>query len=258
MIMDSVIIQIISFIAGTFCGSFFYTLALRFSDGQIRENPIKALFSRSQCPSCRNNIDPVLLVPILGYILQKGKCRYCGAKISIIYPAMEFLYGLMALLFCWKMGISIYCINLYILAGITVCISIIDIKSLTIPDSLVITFVVLSLYPIVINYNILDNLLGSATLFAFFIIILLIFPGAFGGGDVKLGSGIGLLLGFEMSIVVLEVSLVSGALIGIIYAFKTGKNLKTKIPFAPFLTVGLIISILYGRDILLVYYRVLY
>jgi prepilin signal peptidase PulO-like enzyme (type II secretory pathway) len=258
MTMGIIPILILAFIAGTFFGSFFYTLALRYSDGQMRENPKKALFSRSQCPSCRKKINPILLVPILGYILQKGKCRNCGIRIPFIYPAMEILYALMAVLFSWRLGVSLYSINLFILAGIAVCITIIDIKSLTIPDSLVITFVILSMYPILINYNIMDNVLGLLSLFAFFIVILLIFPGAFGGGDLKLGSAIGLLLGFEMSIVVLEVSLLSGAVIGIIYAFKTGKNLKTKIPFAPFLTLGLIISILYGRDILLVYYRILF
>ncbi len=249
---------IISFIIGTFCGSFFYTLAIRYADGQMRENPIKALFSRSQCPSCRNIINPILLVPILGYMLQKGKCRNCGMQIPIIYPAIEILYGVTALLFTWKLGVSLYAINLYLLSGIALCISIIDIKSLTIPDSLVVTFVIFSIYPILLNYNIRDNIFGLLALFVFFIIILLIFPGSFGGGDLKLGSVIGLLSGLEMSIVVLEASLVSGAIIGVIYALKTGKNLKTKIPFAPFLTLGLVISLLFGRDILLVYYRILY
>ena len=249
---------ILSFIAGTFFGSFFYTLALRYADGQMRENPVKALFSRSRCRSCNNTIKPIFLIPIVGYLLLKGKCRNCGVKISFIYPMMEIMYGLLAVLFTWRLGFSIYNVNLFILAGITICITITDIKSLIIPDSLVIAFAVFSIYPIVINYNIMDNILGLITLFAFFIVILLIFPGAFGGGDLKLGSAIGLLMGFEMSILVLEVSLVSGALIGIIYAFKTGKDLKTKIPFAPFLTLGLVIAMLYGRDILLVYYRILY
>jgi len=171
---------------------------------------------------------------------------------------MEMCYGLLALLFTWKLGISLLTANFYLLSALALCITIIDIKSLTIPNSLVITFVILSAYPIVMNYNILDNIYGLLALFAFFIVILLIFPGAFGGGDLKLGSAIGLLAGLEMSIVILEVSLVTGAITGVIVALKTGKSLKTKIPFAPFLTLGLIVAILYGRDILLVYYRILY
>jgi prepilin signal peptidase PulO-like enzyme (type II secretory pathway) len=248
----------LSFIAGTFCGSFFCTLALRFADGRMKENPIQALFSRSQCPSCNNSIRPIFLVPILGFMIQRGKCRSCGASISLLYPAMEISYGLLALLFAWKLGISLLTVNYYLLSALAICISIIDIKSMTIPNSLIIAFVILSVYPLVMNYNILDNIYGLLALFAFFIVILLIFPGAFGGGDLKLGSAIGLLAGLEMSIVVLEVSLVSGAITGVIFALKTGKSLKTKIPFAPFLTLGLVVALLYGRDILLVYYRILY
>ncbi|HNW29651.1 MAG TPA: A24 family peptidase [Spirochaetota bacterium] len=171
---------------------------------------------------------------------------------------MEISYGLLALLFTWKLGISLLTVNYYLLSALALCITIIDIKSMTIPNSLIIAFVILSVYPIVMNYNMLDNIYGLLALFAFFIVILLIFPGAFGGGDLKLGSAIGLLAGLEMSIVVLEVSLVSGAITGVIFALKTGKSLKTKIPFAPFLTLGLVVALLYGRDILLVYYRILY
>ncbi len=175
-----------------------------------------------------------------------------------MYPAMELLYGLMATLFACKIGISFYSVNAYLLAGVALCIAVVDIKSLIIPDSLVIAFVVLSVYPIILNYNITDNLLGLLALFAFFIIILLLFPGSFGGGDLKFGSAIGLLAGLELSIIVLETSLLSGAIIGILYALKTRKSLRTKIPFAPFLSLGLIVSLLYGRDILLVYYRILF
>jgi len=254
----NIVILTLSFIFGAFWGSFFYTLALRFADGRIKKHPGRALFSRSKCPSCGMDINPLFMAPILGYIILKGKCRKCGAKISPLYPIIEVLYGFLAVLFILKLGVTIYAFNIYLLAGIALCISIIDIKALIIPDSLVIAFVVLSLYPIVLNYNIKDNLFGMLALFIIFLVILLIFPGSFGGGDVKFGAAIGLLSGLEMSIVVLEVSLVLGAIIGALYALMTKKSLKTKIPFAPFLALGLIVSLLYGRDILLVYYRILY
>jgi prepilin signal peptidase PulO-like enzyme (type II secretory pathway) len=254
----TIVLLTLSFIFGAFWGSFFYTLALRYADGRIGEHPMKALFSRSKCPSCGTVINPLFMAPVLGYFILKGKCRSCGTRISPIYPAAEVFFGALAALFIWKSGITVYTFNIYLLAGIALCISIIDMKVLIIPDSLVVAFVVLSVYPIVINYNIKDNLWGMLALFIIFLVILLIFPGSFGGGDVKLGAAIGLLSGLEMSIVVLEVSLVSGAIIGAIYALQAKKSLKTKIPFAPFLTLGLIVSLLYGRDILLVYYRILY
>lgn len=256
--MGIIPITIISFLFGTLWGSFFYTLAIRYTDGSMAAKPLEGLFSRSRCPACRNEISPIMLIPIFGYIIQKGKCRNCGNTIPVWYPAMEILYGAMAALFAWNTGVSFYAFNIYILASIALCIAIIDVNTLTIPDSLIIAFVLLSAYPVILNYNIRDNLFGMLALFAVFMIILLLFPGSFGGGDVKLASAIGFLSGLEQSIVVLEISLVTGALVGIIYALKTKKGLRTKIPFAPFLAVGLIISLLYGRDILLVYFRVLY
>jgi prepilin signal peptidase PulO-like enzyme (type II secretory pathway) len=258
MLMGILPITIISFFFGTLWGSFFYTLALRYADGSMTQKPLRALFSRSRCPACNKEISPVMLLPIFGYIIQKGKCKNCGGTISAWYPAVEVLYGALAALFTWQLGPTIYAFNLYILACIALCITVIDVKTLTIPDSLVVTFVLFSVYPVLLNYNLKDNLLGLLALSAVFIVILLLFPGSFGGGDVKLASAIGLLSGLEQSIVVLEVSLVTGAVVGILYALKTKKSLRTKIPFAPFLAVGLIVSLLYGRDILLVYFRILY
>jgi prepilin signal peptidase PulO-like enzyme (type II secretory pathway) len=258
MLMGILPITILSFFFGTLWGSFFYTLALRYANGSMTQKPFKALFSRSHCPACNKEISPVMLLPVFGYIIQKGKCRYCGSSISTWYPAMEVLYGALSALFVCQLGPKVYTFNLYILASIALCIAIIDVRTLTIPDSLVVAFVLFSVYPVLLNYNLKDNLLGMLALFAVFIVILLLFPGSFGGGDVKLASAIGLLSGLEQSIVVLEVSLITGAVVGILYALKTKKGLRTKIPFAPFLAVGLIVSLLYGRDILLVYFRILY
>jgi prepilin signal peptidase PulO-like enzyme (type II secretory pathway) len=256
--MGIVPITIISFIFGTFLGSFFYTLALRYADGSINQKPLRALFSRSRCPACMKEISPLMLFPIFGYIIQRGKCRGCGSTISALYPASEVLYGALSALFVYHLGPNFYTFNLYLLACVALSIAIVDIKTLTIPDSLVISFLLLSIYPIILNNNLKDNIFGLVSLFAVFTVILLLFPGSFGGGDVKLASAIGLLSGLEQSIVVLEISLVTGAMVGIVYAIKTKKSLRTKIPFAPFLAVGLIISLLWGRDILLVYLRILY
>jgi prepilin signal peptidase PulO-like enzyme (type II secretory pathway) len=258
MFMGILPITIASFFFGTLWGSFFYTLALRYADGSMNQKPLKALFSRSHCPSCRKEISPVMLLPIFGYIIQKGKCRHCGSAISIWYPTIEALFGTLCALFALKIGVTVFSFNLYILACLVLCIAIVDVKTLTIPDSLVLAFVLLSIYPILLNYDVKDNLFGLLVLFTVFIVILLVFPGSFGGGDVKLAAAIGLLSGLEQSLVVLEISLVTGAVVGIIYALKTKKGLRTKIPFAPFLAFGFVVSLLYGRDILLVYFRILY
>lgn len=246
------------FFFGALWGSFFYTLSLRYINGTIKKNPLKALFSSSKCQECKSRINPVFLIPIIGFILLRGKCKKCGGKISLQYPIFEIIYGLLLIMIIFEYGIGLYSINIFILIGIAVAISIIDAKTFIIPDSLVIGFAILSIYPIILHQPFKDNIFGFLLMFLFFIIILLVFPGSFGGGDVKFASAAGLFSGLELSIVILETALVSGAIVGIIYAIKTKKNLRTKIPFGPFITLGIIVASLYGRDIILLYYRMMY
>jgi len=87
---------------------------------------------------------------------------------------------------------------------------------------------------------------------------MFIFPGAFGGGDLKLYAAAGFLLGLEMSIVLLEVSLISGAVFGIVWAAFKGWSFRIRIPFAPFIAAGIIITLLFGNTIILFYYRNVY
>jgi leader peptidase (prepilin peptidase)/N-methyltransferase len=124
-----------------------------------------------------------------------------------------------------------------------------------IPPSLVVLFILLSVYPVLLHQDIMDNIYGFAVLTVFFMLMLLIFPGAFGGGDIKLYAAAGFLLGLELSIVLLEVSLITGAVFGVVFALVKGRNFRIKIPFAPFIAAGIIITLLFGDTILLVYYR---
>ena len=119
-------------------------------------------------------------------------------------------------------------------------------------------FVMISIYPIILNHSLMDNFKGLLLMFSFFIVVLLLFPGSFGGGDMKFASAIGFFLGIELSIVALEIALISGSIVGTIYAIKTRKGLRIKIPFAPFLSLGTISALLYGRDITLLYYNLVY
>ena len=246
------------FFLGAICGSFFYTLALRYIDGSFSDNIIKALFSTSRCQACKKRILPLYLIPILGYLFLKGKCKYCGNRISLFYPTFEIVYGLLLILFVSEFQFNSYSIILFLISGIAISISIIDVYIYKIPNSLIVVFITASIYPIILNNNIIDNLFGFILMLSFFILALVLFPGSFGGGDIKFASAIGLLLGLELSIVTIEAALVSGSVIGLIYAIKKRDGLKHKIPFAPFLTLGIITALLFGRDIVLIYYNIVY
>lgn len=246
---------LIIFAAGTFAGSFFYTLALRYSSGMMRESPVKALFSRSICPRCGKGVGMTGLIPVAGYFLLRGRCAKCGERVPLSYPLWEIAFGVLAVAVALFHGSSLLSVNIYLISALCLCIAIIDIKNLVIPPSLVAGFIILSIYPVLLNHDIMDNIYGFAMLTVFFLLMLLIFPGAFGGGDIKLYAAAGFLLGLEMSIVLLEVSLISGAIFGVAFAMFKGRNFRIKIPFAPFIAAGIIITLLFGDTILLVYYR---
>lgn len=246
---------ILVFFLGALWGSFFYTLALRYAGGYFTRDAWRALLTRSRCPRCGSAVSPAGLVPVLGYLLLRGRCRNCGEKISPAYPLFEVLYGLLLLLIAQRLGLTVYAGAVFLIAGISISLSVIDVKTLTLPGPLILAVLLISLYPVIMNWDPVNNLFGLLLMGGFFLVMLFLFPGSFGGGDVKFAAVIGWLTGWELAIVTLEVALVTGSLAGILYAVKTKKGLRIRFPFAPFLTAGMIAALLYGRDILLLYYR---
>ncbi|MBP7583743.1 MAG: prepilin peptidase [Spirochaetes bacterium] len=246
------------FFFGMVWGSFFYTLALRVNAGDFSAS---SLVKFSRCPSCGTRIGYLRLVPILGYLISLGRCASCGGRISPLYPSMEALYGIIAVALAARYGITPDTFVLFLIAGTAICISVIDITILAIPGHLVAVLALLAAYPAIkamLAVGAWSALGGVLLLGGFFLLVLLVFPGSFGGGDAKFSAAIGLAVGFEQSIVVLEVALVTGAVMGIVYALVTKKGLRIRIPFAPFLTAGLLLSLLYGREILMLYNRIVY
>ncbi len=242
------------FYFGAIWGSFFYTLALRFS-GEAAG--FSLLVERSKCPSCGNFIRWLYLIPLFGYIFSKRQCAYCGVPISPMYPLMEIVYGLIAVLSAHRFGIGIVALNYFLISSLAVSIAIADYKTMTIPSALVYPLFVLSLYPAFQNYAVsaMEALGGMVLLGIFFFTMLLIFPGSFGGGDIRFAAALGLATGLRLSVVLLETALISGAITGVLYGIISKRGIRIKIPFAPFLAAGLLVSLFFGRELLDVYYR---
>lgn len=249
---------IIVFICGTAAGSFFYTLALKYINGEIKRSPVKALFSRSICPCCGKKIGTVYLIPVLGYLFAAGKCRSCAGGISPLYPLWEIIYGFLALAVVHYFGYGFYPLSLFIISSISLCIAIVDYYTFIIPDSLLVLFFITSVYPVMVRGEWLNNLAGFGFLTLFFLLVMLILPGAFGGGDLKYFAAAGFLFGLEESVVLLEVTLITGAVAGAAWALVKKKGLRVKIPFAPFITWGVLATIFAGKHILLWYYSLVY
>ena len=253
---ESVVVLAGAFFFGIFFGSFFWTLALRMSSEKYK-GAVRALLTRpSHCQSCSAKLRPHHLIPVAGFFLSLGRCRSCGAAIPLSYPAAEFLSGVLCVCTVISAGLSVYSVCLFLLLSIALVISWIDLKTMLIPDALIIVFALLSVYPAYLSGDWLSAAMGAGILGAFFFLIILFFPGGFGGGDMKFAAAIGFFAGLELSIVVLEVALISGSIFGIIYALASRRGLRIRIPFGPFLTAGLFAAVFFGREILLVYYSV--
>lgn len=245
-----------AFVFGTLTGSFFCTLALRLSSGEYKGKPIALLTRPSHCTSCGKKINPVFLIPIAGFFLSKMKCPSCGKRISPLYPAAEFISGALCVCTLLSEGLSLSALCVFLLLSLALVIAWIDFKTMVIPDALVAAFALTALYPAYLAGDAYSSLMGMALLGAFFFVIILVFPGGFGGGDMKFAAAIGLFAGLELSVVVLEAALISGTLFGVIYAIVSRRGFRIRIPFGPFLAAGLFTAVFFGREILLVYYSV--
>lgn len=194
------------------------------------------VFSRSCCPVCGHLLSFVDMLPVIGYLIRKGKCHYCGCKISIRYPVMEIIGGVRVLL-----SRNVYDFVLYM---ILLAVSLYDSDTMTIRNRYLIMLTVLSCFLVDLNY-INDHLLGSVIVSVPMCLIAITTKG-FGFGDVKLMAVCGFLLGWERAIR----SFVLGCMTGSVYALsllirkKAGMN--SEIPFGPFLAMGIRISWRYG------------
>jgi prepilin signal peptidase PulO-like enzyme (type II secretory pathway) len=257
------------FIFGTIIGSFLNVVSLRYGTGE------SIVYRGSRCFSCGKRLSWVELIPIFSFLIQKGRCRNCSSKISWQYPIVEMLTGVIFVLIAQKIFNSQFLIfneflilnfqtifNLifyWLVASLLIIISVYDIRHQVIPNKLVYLFDFLSFGYWFLMDKSLAGFLAGAAFFAFLFLFWLSSRGRWMGlGDAKIALGCGWLLGFINGAVGLLIAFWSGALIGVfllLFAPKTFK-LKSRIPFGPFLAGGAMAALLFGNDILQIYFNI--
>ena len=214
----------------------------------------KSLWTRSECPQCHVRIHALQNIPLLSYLLLRGRCKNCSNSISVIYPAIEIS---MALLFIipgiiftkWEPAIIWIVFSICALP-----LTFIDVKLHRLPDALtasLFTSGVLAIAGISIfghnHTRIIPALIGAFALSGFYLAVGIISRGGMGMGDVKLAGTIGLLSGYFGLQAVLVSSFAAfliGALVGIVMMIIGSAGRKTAIPFGPFMILGQYISLL--------------
>lgn len=252
------ILILIFFGFGIIAGSFLNVVISRF-------NTTKTLGGRSACMSCRSKLSWYELVPILSFLFLRGRCRSCQTRISRMYPAVEFTTGIVfAFLFLKFQGLFLVNILDFLVTfafyaftfSTLIVIAFYDFKHQIIPDKLAIILAVSSFVGLFLfNQNGLDihmpSLMDMASGFIIalpFLLLFIVSQGAWMGlGDAKLAVSLGWLLGLSRAISGVFLAFCVGAFISVFLVILSRKyNMKSEIPFAPFLVFGAILAFIFN------------
>jgi leader peptidase (prepilin peptidase) / N-methyltransferase len=241
-------------IIGAIFGSFFNVVGIRVP---MKESIVAP---RSACPKCKHTLTPLELIPVLSFLIQRGKCRQCQTRISPLYPIMELLTGALFVVVPFILGWNAEIWVGWTLVSLFIIITVSDIKYMLIPDKILLFFAGIFLVErILIPLSPWwDSLLGAAIGFTLLLIISIVSKGGMGGGDIKLYALLGFVLGTKLVLMSLFISTLLGALIGIIGIGLGFFERKKPIPFGPFIAVGTLIAYFFGNTIFNAYLNLFY
>lgn len=241
--MDTIIVYGFVFLIGLIFGSFYNVVALRTLSGE------KLAFPPSHCTSCQHRLSILDLFPVFSYMFLGGKCRYCKAKISPIYPTGELLTAVSYTIVVHTFGFTMEGLIQIVFITVMIWATMTDLKETMVPNRFVVVGLTLVLsLRLIDGVDITHYLMSSAVSFGALLLILILSRGKMGGADVKLYALIGLSIGLMDSVG----SLFYAALIAL--AFQVPIIIKNKgkidrekeIPFVPFITLGVLCTYLFN------------
>lgn len=237
-------IALVGLAIGSFLNVLIYRIPLK----------ISAVKGNSYCPNCEHKLNWLDLFPVFSYIFLLGKCRYCKEKISFRYPLVELLNGSCWLIIYLVFGLNINSLLYALVCSCLITLAFIDIDHKIIPDRFHIIIGACGIISVFTNQNLplLDRVIG---LFAVSVPLLLIviFIGGMGMGDVKLLAVSGFLLGWKLILLTMLVSSVIAAAFGIYLMITKKASRKSEIPFGPYIAFAVIICLLVGNNMISLY-----
>lgn len=246
---------ITTLLLGLALGSFLNVVIFRVDD-------IKSILTtRSHCPHCKKNIKWYDLVPLISFMVLRGKCRYCSADISVQYPLVEAGTALMFLAMYLKFGIT-WQAAIYALAFlIFIVIFVYDIKTQYILDAFSYSALAVCLVCGVFfaNISFIDLIYGILIGGGFLAVLVFVSREKWmGKGDIIIGSALGAMLGYPRAVLLIFLSFVLGSLVGLALIYTRKKGMKDAVPFAPFLITAGLITLLFGNYIISWYLGTIY
>jgi len=232
---------LIIFIYGAVIGSFLNVCIYRIPEKKSIVSPPSA------CPKCGNFIKWYDNIPILSYFILARKCRFCGEKISLRYPIIEFITGLLFVLFFIKFGVEKIYFFYIIMVGYLITLALIDIDRKIVPDTILkymcITGAVFSVFKFG-GINLFEGIIGATAGGTLLLILNYFTNGKIGEGDIKLAAVLGMCVGAAAVFDIIFYSFIVGGLVAV-FLMVTGKNSrKDEIAFVPFIAAGFILKFL--------------
>jgi leader peptidase (prepilin peptidase)/N-methyltransferase len=227
-------------------GSFYNVVAYRLPRGQTPWSP-----RRSHCPSCDAEIAARDNIPVISWLLLRGRCRSCGAAISWRYPAFEALTALLFAAAGWKFGLSRELVPALLLISTLVIVANADLDQRVVPNKVIVPALILGVAAQL--FAVPDQWVTwtAAALIAFsaMFLVALVYPAGMGMGDVKLAAVLGLYLGRAVAPAML-IAFLTGTLVGLIVMARSGvaEGRKTALPFAPFMAIGGVVGLFWGEQ----------
>ena len=215
---------------------------------------------RSACPSCGHTLATLDLIPLFSWLFLKGKCRYCGKKISPRYPLTEALLALVFISLLWRYGLSFDFFSTLVLCSCLFCLSLVDLETMTIPNRFLIIPAVVRLIQLFVEggfkgllFGVIPGIaLGGGMLIISLIMDKILKKDSMGGGDIKLLAVLGLFLSqYPTCIPQGLLLLLVAAVVGILFAAAVMKvNAETAFPFGPALAISAWLTLLFGQYVL--------
>ena len=236
----TILLYLFIFLYGIIIGSFVNVCILRLPKRE-------SLVPGSHCMNCGHKLRWYDLFPLFSYLSLKGRCRYCGAKISCQYPIVEALNGVLYVIVFMANGISLQSVLYCLMASALLVISVIDWRTFEIPPAC--NFFLLGLGVILCildSAHLLEHLIGLILVSGMLAVLYVFSAGrAIGGGDIKLMGAAGLILGWKLILLSFFLGCVLGSVIHVIRMKAAGA--ERKLAMGPYLSAGILIAALWGE-----------